>query len=220
MDPNPTLLHLYSYHPLQDSKCPAEECIPLYNPATNELIGLVPQSTPSELKEAEEGAQAAFKKWKEVPVQQRQRVMFKFQALIREHTEDLAASITKEQGKTLPDARGDVFRGLEVVEATCHVGGSLMGETQENVSKGMDCYSYRQPLGVTAGICPFNFPAMIPLWMMSISPACGNAIVLKPSEKDPGDLLITFLIFPYISSQTHILLIFCLIPPLLWLLCL
>ena len=215
MDPNPTLLHLYSYHPLQDSKCPAEECIPLYNPATNELIGLVPQSTPSELKEAEEGAQAAFKKWKEVPVQQRQRVMFKFQALIREHTEDLAASITKEQGKTLPDARGDVFRGLEVVEATCHVGGSLMGETQENVSKGMDCYSYRQPLGVTAGICPFNFPAMIPLWMMSISPACGNAIVLKPSEKDPGDLLITFLIFPYIPSQTHILLIFCLIPPLL-----
>ncbi|KAJ1442283.1 methylmalonate-semialdehyde dehydrogenase [Ochromonadaceae sp. CCMP2298] len=143
--------------------------IELRNPATQELLCLVPQSTPEELSRAEQGAVEAFKTWKEVPVQQRQRVFFKLQALIREHTEEIAVSITREQGKTLPDARGDVFRGLEVVESVCNIGVLTMGESAGNLSRGLDTYSYKQPLGVTAGICPFNFPAMIPLWMFPMS---------------------------------------------------
>lgn len=139
---------------------------------------------------AEAGAIEAFKTWKEVPVQQKQRIFFNLQALIREHTEELALSITTEQGKTLQDARGDVFRGLEVVEATCAIGNLTMGETAENLARGLDTYTYRQPLGVTAGICPFNFPAMIPLWMFPVSSACGNTMLLKPSEKDPGAAMI------------------------------
>jgi malonate-semialdehyde dehydrogenase (acetylating)/methylmalonate-semialdehyde dehydrogenase len=100
---------------------------------------------------------------------------FRYQALIREHQEELAAIITKEQGKTLADARGDVFRGLEVVETTCGAANHLMGETLENVSKGMDTYSYKVPLGVCAGIAPFNFPAMIPLWMFPVGIIAGNS---------------------------------------------
>lgn len=168
----------------EDSK--TTEWIPLLNPATQETVCLVPQSTKEELERAAAGAAEAFKTWREVPVQQKQRIYFKLQALIREHTEALALSITTEQGKTLADARGDVFRGLEVVEATCNIGSLLMGETAENLAKGLDTYTYRQPLGVTAGICPFNFPAMIPLWMFPVSTACGNTMILKPSEKDPG----------------------------------
>lgn len=164
----------------------AKDWIPVINPATQEVVSLVPHSTDEELKRAEAGAAEAFKTWKEVPVQQRQRVFFKFQELIRAHTEELALSITTEQGKTLADARGDVFRGLEVVESTCGMGSMFMGETQENLSRGLDTYTYRQPLGVTAGICPFNFPAMIPLWMFPVSNVCGNTMLLKPSEKDPG----------------------------------
>lgn len=166
-----------------DSK--AKDWIPLFNPATNETIFMVPQSTAEELKEAELGAFEAFKLWKEVPVQQRQRVFFKLQQLIKDNTEELALSITTEQGKTLQDARGDIFRGLEVIETCCAVGHLTMGESAENLSKGLDTYTYRQPLGVTAGICPFNFPAMIPLWMF-LSMATGNTMILKPSEKDPG----------------------------------
>jgi malonate-semialdehyde dehydrogenase (acetylating) / methylmalonate-semialdehyde dehydrogenase len=94
------------------------------------------------------------------------------------------------QGKTLADARGDVFRGLEVVETACNMGTITMGETQGNLSRGLDTYTFRQPLGVTAGICPFNFPAMIPLWMFPVATACGNTMLLKPSEKDPGATMI------------------------------
>lgn len=164
----------------------ATKWIDVTNPATQEVISQVPETTPSELKAAEEGAYEAYQLWKEVPVQQRQRVFFKYQGLIREHTDALAASITLEQGKTIADAKGDVFRGLEVVESMCMVGMRTMGETAENLSKGLDTYSYRQPLGVTAGICPFNFPAMIPLWMFPVATATGNTMIMKPSEKDPG----------------------------------
>lgn len=160
------------------------------NPATQEVVCRVPQSTPEELARAEAGAKEAFLTWREVPIQQRQRVFFKFQALIREHTEELARSITIEQGKTLADARGDVFRGLEVVETACNAAVGLMGETVENVARGLDTYSYRQPLGVTAGVCPFNFPAMIPMWMFSLSTVCGNTMIVKPSERDPGATMI------------------------------
>jgi len=135
------------------------------NPATQELLYYVPQSTVEELKDAENGAFEAYKSWREVPVQQRQRIFFNLQKLIRENTDELALSITTEHGKTLPDAKGDVFRGLEVVEAVCNISTLMMGETIEGLAKGIDTYSYRQPLGVTVGICPFNFPAMIPLWV-------------------------------------------------------
>ena len=112
--------------------------------------------------------------------------MLRLQALIRDHMDDLAACVTREQGKTLADARGDVFRGLEVVECAANVAPDLQGGYVEHVATGMDTYSIRQPLGVCAGICPFNFPAMIPLWMFPLAVTVGNTFVLKPSEKDPG----------------------------------
>ncbi|RLN86409.1 hypothetical protein BBJ28_00001905 [Nothophytophthora sp. Chile5] len=139
-----------------------------------------------QMQQATAAAARAYKTWKEVGVQHRQRVMLKLQQLIRDHTEELALSITNEQGKTLADARGDVFRGLEVVEHTCGAATLMMGETAENLATSLDTYSYKQPLGVCAGICPFNFPAMIPLWMFPTGTVTGNTYVLKPSEKDPG----------------------------------
>jgi len=160
--------------------------IDLTNPATNEVIGRVPEATPEELHAATDAAAEAFKTWKEVPVQQRQRIMFKLQHSIREHWDELAHSITLEQGKTVADAKGDVFRGLEVVEQACNMAATQMGETAENLARSLDSYSYRQPLGVCAGVCPFNFPAMIPLWMFPIAVTSGNTYVMKPSEKDPG----------------------------------
>lgn len=166
------------------------EWIDLTDPASNQVIGHVPRCTKEEMEQATEAASTAFKTWKEVPVQQRQRVMLKLQALIRDHTEEIAESITREQGKTMPDARGDVFRGLEVVEMSCNAGTLMMGETLENLASSLDTYSYRQPLGVVAGICPFNFPAMIPLWMFPVAISTGNTFVLKPSEKDCGAAMI------------------------------
>ena len=167
-----------------DSK--TDKWIDLHNPATGELIGLVPESTQEEMQEATDAAAEAFKTWGTTAVQQRMRVMLKLQHLIRENTDELAASITEEQGKTLPDAAGDVFRGLEVVEHTTTIPSIMMGETAGNVASDIDTYSYRQPLGVCAGITPFNFPAMIPLWMFPVACTAGNTYVMKPSELDPG----------------------------------
>ncbi|CAM9735739.1 unnamed protein product [Pylaiella littoralis] len=164
----------------------ATDWIDVKSPATQELVCRVPRSTDGEMKAAVSSAKEAFLSWRDVPVQHRSRVMFKLQGLIREKTEELAASITFEQGKTLTDARGDVFRGLEVVEQACGVGVAMMGETLGGVAAGMDTHSYREPLGVCAGICPFNFPAMIPLWMFPLAIAAGNTFVMKPSEKCPG----------------------------------
>lgn len=156
-------------------------------------MGLSAQKTcGAQMQRATDAAARAFTTWREVGVQHRQRVMLKLQQLIREHTEELAASITTEQGKTLPDARGDVFRGLEVVEFACGAASQVMGETLENLSTSLDTYSIRQPLGVCAGICPFNFPAMIPLWMFPVATVTGNTYVMKPSEKDPGAAMVRF----------------------------
>jgi len=149
-------------------------------------VSKLPLTTPQEMQAASDAAEKAFVQWRETPVTSRVRLMFKLQSLIQQHSEEIAQIITKEQGKTLADARGDVFRGLEVVEHTCSTASLAMGETVENVSKNIDTYSYRQPLGVCAGITPFNFPAMIPLWMFPLAIACGNTFILKPSEKDPG----------------------------------
>eukprot|EP00331_Platyophrya_macrostoma_P010472 CAMPEP_0176415348 /NCGR_PEP_ID=MMETSP0127-20121128/5759_1 /TAXON_ID=938130 /ORGANISM="Platyophrya macrostoma, Strain WH" /LENGTH=508 /DNA_ID=CAMNT_0017795339 /DNA_START=137 /DNA_END=1663 /DNA_ORIENTATION=+ len=163
----------------------ASKWFDVVNPATGDVIAKCPQSTQEEMKEATANAAAAQKAWRNVSVSNRVRVMLKYQQLIRENQKKLAEILTEEQGKTLADAEGDVFRGLEIVEHSCSMGTLIMGETVDNVSAHMDTYSYRQPLGVTAGICPFNFPAMIPLWMFPMSITCGNTMLLKPSEKVP-----------------------------------
>lgn len=155
------------------------------NPATQEVLARVPFATPDEVNAAIASAQRAFKTWRKTPIGARARIFLKLQQLIRENMADLAATLTMEQGKTLLDAEGDVFRGLEVVEHAATIGTLQMGEYAQNVAGGVDTYSVMQPLGVCAGITPFNFPAMIPLWMFPMAIACGNTFVLKPSEQDP-----------------------------------
>eukprot|EP01114_Cavostelium_apophysatum_P008243 TRINITY_DN205_c0_g1_i1.p1 TRINITY_DN205_c0_g1~~TRINITY_DN205_c0_g1_i1.p1 ORF type:complete len:530 (-),score=146.12 TRINITY_DN205_c0_g1_i1:51-1640(-) len=167
-----------------------DKWIDVHNPATQEVVCKVPEATQSEMKHAAEVAQKAFASWRETPITARARIMFNLQQLIQKHTEEIANAIVTEQGKTLPDAKGDVFRGLEVVEHSCSAGTLQMGETVENVSRNIDTYSYRQPLGVCAGITPFNFPAMIPLWMFPLGITCGNTFLLKPSERNPGASMI------------------------------
>ncbi|OMP87514.1 Methylmalonate-semialdehyde dehydrogenase [acylating], mitochondrial [Diplodia seriata] len=167
----------------------ATKWIDLHDPATNNLVTRVPQSTDAELKAAVDSAEKAFPAWRATSLLHRQQVMFKFTALIREHWDRLAASIVLEQGKTFADAKGDVLRGLQVAETACGITTQLTGEVME-VSKDMETRTYREPLGVTAAICPFNFPAMIPLWSIPIATATGNTLVIKPSERDPGACMI------------------------------
>jgi malonate-semialdehyde dehydrogenase (acetylating) / methylmalonate-semialdehyde dehydrogenase len=155
------------------------------NPANQQVLARVPMCGADEVDRAVRSAAAAFKTWKNVPIGQRARIMLKLQELIRRDMKKLAAALTAEQGKTLPDAEGDIFRGLEVVEHACSIGTLTLGEIAENVAGGVDTYFIRQPLGVCAGITPFNFPAMIPLWMFPMAIVCGNTFVLKPSEQDP-----------------------------------
>lgn len=160
--------------------------VDVHNPATNEVVTRVPNSTEDEMNAAIQAAVDAYPAWRDTSVMHRQNIMFKLANLIRENTEALKESITLEQGKTLADAAGDVLRGQQVVDFAIGIPSALMGETVANVATDMDTYSYRVPLGVCAGITPFNFPAMIPLWMFPLSIACGNTYVLKPSERDPG----------------------------------
>ena len=155
------------------------------NPATQEVLAQVPMATVEEVDAAVAAAKFAFASWKKTPIGTRARVFLKLQQLIRDNMKDLAATLTAEQGKTLADAEGDVFRGLEVVEYAANIGTLQMGEFAENVASGVDTYTLRQPIGVCAGITPFNFPAMIPLWMFPMAIVCGNTFVLKPSEQDP-----------------------------------
>jgi len=155
------------------------------NPATQEVLAQVPFATDAEIESAVASAKAAFKTWKNTPIAARARIMLKLQALVRENMSRIAQTLSAEQGKTLADAEGDVFRGLEVVEHACSIGTLQLGEFAENVAGGVDTYTLRQPIGVCAGITPFNFPAMIPLWMFPMAIVCGNTFVLKPSEQDP-----------------------------------
>ncbi|MCJ1440603.1 MAG: Methylmalonate-semialdehyde dehydrogenase [acylating] mitochondrial [Stictis urceolatum] len=163
--------------------------IDLHDPATNNLVTRVPQSTDAELEAAVESAKKAFPAWKAMSLLAKQQIMFKFVALIREHWDRLAASITLEQGKTFQDAKGDVLRGLQVAETACGITTQLTGEVLE-VAKDMETRSYREPLGVVAAICPFNFPAMIPLWSIPVATITGNTLLIKPSERDPGAAMI------------------------------
>jgi malonate-semialdehyde dehydrogenase (acetylating) / methylmalonate-semialdehyde dehydrogenase len=155
------------------------------NPATQEVLAQVPFATDAEIDAAIASAKAAYQTWKNTPIAARARIMLKLQALVRENLGRVAQTLSAEQGKTLSDAEGDVFRGLEVVEHACSIGSLQLGEFAENVAGGVDTYTLRQPIGVCAGITPFNFPAMIPLWMFPMAIVCGNTFVLKPSEQDP-----------------------------------
>jgi len=166
-----------------DSK--SERLIDVTNPATQEVIAKVPCATSDEMQQAIESAKETFKTWKEVPTPQRARIMMKYAYLLKEHQEEIAGIICEELGKTHEDAMGDVWRGIEVVEHAANIPSMMMGETVENVARNIDTYSYTQPLGVCVGITPFNFPAMIPLWMFPMAVACGNTFILKPSEQDP-----------------------------------
>jgi malonate-semialdehyde dehydrogenase (acetylating)/methylmalonate-semialdehyde dehydrogenase len=157
----------------------------IVNPATQDLVGRVPFATKEEVDAAVASAVKAFQTWRLTPLGTRMRIMLKFQDLVRQNMKRIAQTLTAEQGKTLPDAEGDIFRGLEVVEHACSIGTLQQGEFSENVAGGVDTYTLRQPIGVCAGITPFNFPAMIPLWMFPMAIVCGNTFVLKPSEQDP-----------------------------------
>jgi len=157
----------------------------LYNPATGDVIGQVTLADKKIVEQAIAAAKAAFPAWAATTPTKRARVLFKFKALLEQHLDELAALITQEHGKTLTDARGSVQRGIDVVEYTCGIPDHLKGTYAEEVGTEIDSYSVRQPLGVCVGITPFNFPAMIALWMFPMAIACGNTFILKPSEKDP-----------------------------------
>jgi malonate-semialdehyde dehydrogenase (acetylating)/methylmalonate-semialdehyde dehydrogenase len=163
----------------------ATQTIPVTDPATQEVLTNVPLTTRDEVDAAVASAKKTFQNWKEVSVPNRARLMLRYQHLLKEHHDELAEIVSRELGKTFEDAKGDVFRGIEVVEHACNIASLLMGETVENVASSIDCYSYQQPIGVCLGITPFNFPAMIPLWMFPLAIACGNTFVLKPSEQVP-----------------------------------
>ncbi|EYU18395.1 hypothetical protein MIMGU_mgv1a021210mg, partial [Erythranthe guttata] len=160
--------------------------IDVLNPATQQVVAQVPLSTGEELKAAVFAAKRAFVSWRSTPITTRQRIMFKLQELIRRDIDKLANDITTEQGKTLKDAFNDVSRGIELVEHACGMANLHMGDYIPNISNGLDTHSIREPLGVCAGICSFNFPAMIPLMMFPIAVTCGNTFILKPSERAPG----------------------------------
>ncbi|MXQ13015.1 CoA-acylating methylmalonate-semialdehyde dehydrogenase [Microvirga makkahensis] len=157
-----------------------------FQPMTGEVIGRVALASRDELRQAVENAKAAQPAWAATNPQRRARVMMKFLELIAKETDSLAELLAREHGKTIPDAKGDIQRGVEVVEFACGIPHLLKGEFTEGAGPGIDMYSIRQPLGVVAGITPFNFPAMIPMWKFAPAIACGNAFILKPSERDPG----------------------------------
>jgi malonate-semialdehyde dehydrogenase (acetylating) / methylmalonate-semialdehyde dehydrogenase len=159
---------------------------PVHDPSTGALRGRVAYAGRAETESAIAAAAAAAPAWAATTPLQRARVLFRFKALLEEHLDELAGLITREHGKVLADARGEVIRGIEVVEFACGIPQLLKGEFCESVGTGVDSWSLRQPLGVCAGITPFNFPAMVPMWMFPVALACGNAFVLKPSEKDPS----------------------------------
>lgn len=167
----------------------ASQWIDLKDPATNQHITRVPETTDEELQRAVDSAERAFPAWKATSLLHKQQIMFKFAALVRENMDRLAASIVLENGKTFADAKGDVLRGLQVVETACGITTQIPGEVVE-VATDMETRSYREPLGVVAAICPFNFPAMIPLWSLPIAVVTGNTVVLKPSERTPGASMI------------------------------
>ncbi|QYM78133.1 CoA-acylating methylmalonate-semialdehyde dehydrogenase [Horticoccus luteus] len=164
---------------------PSGATTPVYNPSTGEVIAECPVGGAAEINAAVAAAAAAFPAWRETPAVDRARIFFRFRHLIEQNHDRLCLSVSREHGKTLSEARGDVHRGMENVEYACGIPSLLFGDTLENLARNVDCETIVQPLGVCAGITPFNFPAMVPLWMYPLAIACGNTFVLKPSEKVP-----------------------------------
>ena len=167
----------------------------VYDPATGQVTAEVPFANVAEVDLAVAAAREAFPGWRDTSLTRRQKIMFAFRELVDRHQEDLAKLLTAEHGKTFPDALGEVNRGLEVIEFATNIPHLLKGDFSENVSAAVDTYTIRQPLGVAAGITPFNFPAMVPMWMYPIAIACGNTFVLKPSEKDPSASMLSAELF-------------------------
>ena len=163
----------------------SSETLPVFDPATGKIITRVPLSTAEEVRAAVSQAQAAFSSWRDVPVMERAQVMYRMQALLTKHKEEIARSVTRENGKLHEEALGEVRRGIEVVEFACAAPSLMQGRSLQDVSRGYDTVMHRFPLGVVAGISPFNFPAMIPLWMAPLALVCGNTFVHKPSERTP-----------------------------------
>jgi len=163
-----------------------EKYYDLTQPSTGKVIARVPEATTAELQSAYDAASKAFQTWRNVPVTQRVRTLMEYRDRVNKNLDRIAGSITEELGKVRADALGDVVRGLEIVEHTASAASLTMGETQQQIANGVDVYTMQAPLGVCAGVCPFNFPAMIPLWMFPMAIVTGNTYVIKPSEKDPG----------------------------------
>src|SRR5205085_3378974 len=159
---------------------------PVYNPSRGEVIAEVPLCTKEHVDEAVESAAAAFPAWRDTPPVERARLFFRYRQLVEENFDKICESVSREHGKTLAEARGSVYRGIENIEYACAAPTLLMGDTLENLARGVDCETMLQPLGVCVGITPFNFPAMVPMWMFPMALVCGNTFVLKPSEKDPS----------------------------------
>src|SRR3954469_7462247 len=158
---------------------------PVYNPSRGEVIAEVPMCTKEHVDEAVESAAAAFPAWRDTPPVERARLFFRYRQLIEDNFDKICQSVSREHGKTLAEARGSAYRGIENVEYACSIPTLLMGDTLENLARGVDCETMLQPLGVTVGITPFNFPAMVPLWMFPLALACGNTFVLNAAEKSP-----------------------------------
>ena len=163
---------------------------PVFNPATGEQTGQVALANSDDVDTAVRSAKEAFDSWRNSSLTKRQNIMFAFREIMAARSQEMAETLTSEHGKTVDDALGEVQRGIEVVEFACNIAHLLKGDFSEQVSTGVDTYSIKQPLGVVAGITPFNFPAMVPMWMYPIAIACGNTFVLKPSEKDPSTSLL------------------------------
>ncbi|MEE9532930.1 MAG: CoA-acylating methylmalonate-semialdehyde dehydrogenase, partial [Acidimicrobiia bacterium] len=163
---------------------------PVFNPATGEQTGQVALANTDDVDAAVRSAKEAFESWRYSSLTKRQNIMFAFREIMSDRRQEMAETLTSEHGKTVDDALGEVQRGIEVVEFACNIAHQLKGDFSEQVSAGVDTYTIRQPLGVVAGITPFNFPAMVPMWMYPIAIACGNTFVLKPSEKDPSTSLL------------------------------
>jgi malonate-semialdehyde dehydrogenase (acetylating)/methylmalonate-semialdehyde dehydrogenase len=158
---------------------------PIANPATGQVIAQVPYANAEDVDRTASAAHAAFLKWRDVPVADRVQVFYRYKDLLERHAGEIARILSAENGKTVDDAAGSVRRAIQMVEVACGMPSLMMGQSLENVSKGIDCQTIHQPLGVCAGITPFNFPAMVPMWMFPFAIACGNTFILKPSEKVP-----------------------------------
>src|SRR6059058_4303289 len=163
----------------------SEKTDPIPNPATGETIASLPHSTREEIDEAVAAAKQAFPAWSETPVPERAQVMFRFKALFDQHIDELSEIVTRENGKTLDESKGEVKRAIEVIDFACGAATLMMGQNLDQIAKGIDEELIRFPVGVVAGITPFNFPNMVPLWMIPLALVCGNTFVLKPSQRTP-----------------------------------